>query len=188
MGDVGYVGVSDAELLAAARSDADAFASFYDRYEAPIVGYFMRRTGDAELAADLTAEVFAAALAAAARYRPEAPSAAGWLFTIAHNTLATSLRRGRVEARARRRMGIRDAVELASDDLERIEAAAGREGWVTELMERLPPEQREAIRARILEERSYGEIATRLRTSQLVIRKRVSRGLATLREELEKPS
>jgi RNA polymerase sigma-70 factor (ECF subfamily) len=55
-------------------------------------------------------------------------------------------------------------------------------------LERLPAEQREAIRARILDEQSYREIATRLRTSQLVVRKRVSRGLATLREELEDPS
>jgi RNA polymerase sigma-70 factor (ECF subfamily) len=188
MGVVRHVGVRDAELLAAARSDADAFASFYDRYETAIVGYLMRRTGDAELAADLTAEVFAAAFAAASRYRPEAPTAAGWLFTIAHNTLATSLRRGRVEARARRRLGIRDALEFASDDLERIEAAASGESWVSELLERLPAEQREAIRARILDEQSYREIATRLRTSQLVVRKRVSRGLATLREELEDPS
>lgn len=185
---VGHAGVSDAELLATARSDADAFASFYDRYEAAVVGYFMRRTGEAQLAADLTAEVFAAALAAAGRYRPEAPTAAGWLFTIAHNTLATSLRRGRVEARARRRLGIRDALELAPDELERIEAAVSGEGWVTELLQRLPADQREAIRARILDEQPYREIATRLRTSQLVIRKRVSRGLAALREELEDPS
>jgi RNA polymerase sigma-70 factor (ECF subfamily) len=148
----------------------------------------MRRTGDAELAADLTAEVFAAALAAAGRYRPDASTAAAWLFTIAHNTLATSVRRGRVEARARWRLGIRDALEFAPDVLERVEAAASGEGWATELMERLPADQREAIRARILDERSYREIATRLRTSQLVIRKRVSRGLATLREGLEDPS
>ncbi len=188
MGDVGYIGVSDAELLAAAGTDAHAFASFYDRYEAAIVGYFMRRTGDAELTADLTAEVFAAALSAAGRYRPQAATAVGWLFTIAHNTLATSLRRGRVEARARRRLGIRDALELAPDDFERIEAGASGQGWVTQLMERLPADQREAIRARILDEQTYGEIATRLRTSPLVIRKRVSRGLATLREELEEPS
>jgi RNA polymerase sigma factor (sigma-70 family) len=188
MADVGYGQASDAELLAAARSDADAFASFYDRYEAAIVAYLMRRTGDAELTADLTAEVFAAALAAADRYRPEAPTAAGWLFTIAHNTLATSLRRGRVEARTRRRVGIRDAIELAADDLDRIEAAASREGWLTDLMERLPADQRDAIRARILDEQSTPEIATRLQTSELVIRKRVSRGLATLREELERPS
>jgi RNA polymerase sigma factor (sigma-70 family) len=178
----------DGELLATTRSRPAAFAAFYDRYEAAVVGYFARRTGDPEVAADLSAEVFAAALAAAHRYRPEAPTAAGWLFAIAHNTLSKSLRSGRVEARARRRVGIREAVAFATDELERVEAAASAEGWVLELLERLPAEQREAVRARIVEERSYPDIAGELETSELVVRKRVSRGLSNLRAELEKPS
>lgn len=180
--------VSDGELLAATGSRPEAFAAFYDRYEAAVVGYFTRRTGDPEVAGDLTAEVFAAALSAAHRYRPEAPTAAGWLFTIARNTLAKSLRRGRVEAHARRRIGIREAVAFTSEELERVEHAASASGWAMELLGRLPAEQREAVRARILQERSYPDIAGELETSELVIRKRVSRGLSNLRAELEKPS
>jgi DNA-directed RNA polymerase specialized sigma24 family protein len=42
-------------------------------------GYFLRRTRVPEVAADLTAGVFAAALASAARYRPEGATAAAWL-------------------------------------------------------------------------------------------------------------
>jgi RNA polymerase sigma factor (sigma-70 family) len=181
-------GPGDGELLAATRSRPDAFAAFYDRYEAAIVGYFTRRTGDPEVAADLTAEVFAAALAAAGRYRPEAPTAAGWLFTIAHNTLAKSLRAGRVEAYARRRIGISEAVSFAGEEMEAVESAASTDGWVMELLEQLPAEQRQAVRARILQERSYPDIAGELETSELVVRKRVSRGLSTLRAEMEKPS
>jgi RNA polymerase sigma factor (sigma-70 family) len=179
---------SDGELLAATRSQPEAFAVFYDRYETAVVGYFARRTGDPEVAADLAAEVFAAALAAAHRYRPESPTAAGWLFTIAHNTLAKSIRRGRVEAHARRRVGICEAVAFTSDELERVESAASTSGWVMELLERLPAEQRQAVSARVLEERSYPDIAGELETSELVVRQRVSRGLSTLRAELEKPS
>ena len=161
---------------------------FYDRYESAIVGYFVRRTGNPEVAADLAAEVFAAALAAAHRYRPGAATAAGWLFTIAHNTLIGSVRRGRVEARARRRVGICEPLSYTSDELERLEALGSSEEWVAELLWRLPADQREAIRARILDERSYRDIAQELETSELVIRKRVSRGLAALRDELEEPS
>jgi RNA polymerase sigma factor (sigma-70 family) len=179
---------SDGELLARTASRPDAFAAFYDRYETAVVGYFTRRTGDPEVAADLAAEVFAAALSAAHRYRAEAPTAAGWLFTIARNTLAKSLRRGRVEAHARRRVGICEAIAFTGDDLERVECAASASGWVMELLEQLPAEQREAIRARILDERSYPDIAGELETSELVIRKRVSRGLSNLRAELENPS
>ncbi len=186
--DVGFDALSDGELLAATRADADAFAAFYDRYERLVVGYFARRTGNPEVAADLTAEVFAAALGAAHRYRDEAPTAAGWLFWIAHNTLAKSLRRGRVEAHARQRLGIREPIEFASDELERVESAASTDGWVTELLERLPPLQRDAVRARIVDERSYPDIAGELKTSELVVRQRVSRGLSTLRAEMEEQS
>ena len=177
---------SDSELLAAARSDPDAFGCFYDRYESAIVGYFMRRTRAPEVAADLTAEVFAHALAGAGRYRPEAPTAAVWLFAIARNTLASSLRRGQVEARGRRRIGVA-AIELQDESLERLTVAEG-ERWVLDMLESLPAEQREAIRARVLDERGYADIARELRTSELVVRKRVSRGLANLRERMEGPT
>lgn len=177
---------TDGELLKVARANPEAFAEFYDRYEGPVVAYFGRRVRDPELAADLTAEVFAAAFMAASRYRPEQPSAAGWLFTIAHNTLAKSLRRQRVEAFARLRLGIRDAVTLADDELDRVEALTSDTGQLEELLERLPREHADAVRARVLEEQSYPDIASRLHTSELVVRKRVSRGLATLRKEFEK--
>ena len=177
---------SDAELLRRARSDPTAFLAFYDRYEEAVVGYFVRRVPDPELVADLTAEVFAAALHAATRYRATRPTAAGWLFTIAHNTLAKSARARRVEAQARRRIGIRDAVSFQTDELDRVEALASSDGWLTGLLEKLPREQADAIRGRVLDERGYPEIAAELETSELVIRKRVSRGLATLRREHEK--
>jgi len=90
-----------------------------------------------------------------------------------------------VEARARRRIGIRDAIEYEADVLERIEALASRSDWATRLLDSLPEDQREAIRARILGERPYDEIARELETSELVLRKRVSRGLATLRKRME---
>lgn len=52
----------DSALLRAARRDSEAFAAFYDRHEAPLMGFAMRLTRDAELAADVTGEVFATLL------------------------------------------------------------------------------------------------------------------------------
>ena len=150
-----------------------------------MLGYFMRRTRDPELTADLTAEVFAAALVAAGRYEPRGESAAGWLFTIAANTLRMSARRGRVAEVARRQLGMQAAVELQEQHLDRVERDLIGEGWVSDLLSRLPADQREAVRARVLDELPYEEIAERLQTSSLVIRKRVSRGLDRLRTELE---
>jgi DNA-directed RNA polymerase specialized sigma24 family protein len=53
-------------------------------------------------------------------------------------------------------------------------------------MDGLPAAQRDAVRARIVDERDYGEIAMDLRCSEAVVRKRVSRGLAAMRERLER--
>lgn len=177
---------SDAQLLAGTSTDPDAFTVFYERYEAAVLGYFVRRTRDPELAADLTAEVFAAVFQAAGRYRPLTESAAGWLFTIANNTLRASVRRGRVEEAARRQIGMFEAVELHDDHLARVQRELIDDEWVSELLARLPKDQREAVRARVLDGMPYEEIASRLQTSSLVVRKRVSRGLVKLRTELEK--
>ena len=48
-----------------------------------------------------------------------------------------------------------------------------------------PPSEAEAVRARVLDEEPYDVIAARMRCSERVVRKRVSRGLATLRDVLE---
>jgi RNA polymerase sigma factor (sigma-70 family) len=178
---------TDTELLAATGSDPDAFGEFYDRYETAVVGYPLRRTGDVELTIDLAGEAFATALQSASRYRPgpkDGDSAAPWLFTIAQNKLIDARRRGQVESRARRRLGLREAIGYDDEALHQIESTGSQTGWVTELLERLPDDQRVAVRARILGERPYGEIAGELQTSELVVRKRVSRGLATLRKSM----
>ena len=177
---------SDADLLERAEGDPEAFARFYDRYEAAVTGFFLGRVSEPELAADLTAEVFANVLAAAGRYRDRGPTAAGWVFTIARNTLSKSLRRGRVEDAARRRMGF-GVVELSDDTMARLAVADG-DRWVAELLSELPEPERAAVKKRVLEERSYRDIASELRTSELVVRKRVSRGLSRLRDQVERPT
>jgi RNA polymerase sigma-70 factor (ECF subfamily) len=176
---------SDDRVLAAAADDAEAFTAFYRRYERPMLAFFMRRTGDPELAADLTAEVFAGVLVSCARYRPGDAPAAAWLFGIAQHKLADSRRRGRVSDRARRRLGM-PPIELEDDDLDRIEREAGTDGRALELLDALPAEQRQAVSARIVDQTPYDEIARELSCSQAVVRKRVSRGLARLRDELRK--
>lgn len=57
--------MEDARLLeATAAGDRDAYAAFYRRHLPRVVAFTLRATGDPELAADLTGEVFAAALVA----------------------------------------------------------------------------------------------------------------------------
>ena len=179
---------SDEELLAASHDEPEAFAVFYRRHVRALSAYFWRRSRDAETTADLTAETFAAALAGCGRFDPARGQAVGWLYGIAHRQLGTLARRGAVERRARRRMGMpRPALDDA--ELERIEADAVSEGPQTRVLEELaelPAEQRAAVEARVLDELDYAQIAVATGASELVVRKRVSRGLAALRGRLGK--
>jgi RNA polymerase sigma-70 factor (ECF subfamily) len=177
--------MDDAELLAAAASgDPEAFAAFYRRHLPRVVSFALRATGDGELAADLTGEVFAAALASCGRYEAQYESAAPWLLGIAHNKLHESHRRGRVENAMRRRLRI-GPLAIDDDDLRRVEelAAVGGETLLAAVDE-LPLGERDAVRARIVEEREYREIASELACSESVVRQRVSRGLARVRARL----
>jgi RNA polymerase sigma factor (sigma-70 family) len=97
-----------------------------------------------------------------------------------------SYRRGQVDDRARRRLAL-DPLVLTDDGLQAIDEAVDRgESELCQLLAELPPTQRKAIEERVVEEKSYLEIAAALRCSESVIRKRVSRGLATLRARIVK--
>jgi RNA polymerase sigma factor (sigma-70 family) len=179
---------SDAELLLATATDPQAFAIFYRRHVPAVLAYLVGRTHRAELAADICAEVFASALESRSRYDESRGGARSWLLSMASSRLIDAARRGAVEDRARARLGM-PVLELGDSDLERIDELLDphlqRAG---ELLEGLPIEQREAIRSRVIEERDYSEIAASVRCSQHVIRKRVSRGLTTMRTQLAKES
>jgi len=88
--------MTDAELLA--DDGPNSFAEFYRRHARRVAGHLMRSTGDAEVAADLTAETFAAALIARSRYRQERGEPGSWLLGIASHKLNDWRRRARSSA------------------------------------------------------------------------------------------
>jgi RNA polymerase sigma factor (sigma-70 family) len=178
----------DEELLAAASERPERFVDLYDRVLPGLLAYFVRRTLDAQVAADLTAETLAEAFASRRRYRDRGPgSASAWLYTIASRQLARYLRRLRVEDAARRRFGM-ERIELDTDDVERIEALIDFEPVgceVRQAFDTLRADQREALRLRVIEGRSYPDVARALGCSEQAARARVSRGLRRLSAELD---
>jgi RNA polymerase sigma-70 factor (ECF subfamily) len=173
--------MTDAELLA--DSGADAFAEFYRRHARRVAGYLVRSTGDVEVAADLTAETFAAALVARRRYRPDRGAPGTWLLGIATHKLNDWRRRGYAEDRARRRLRM-ERIELSADDAGEL-ARLGDEVSVIDLIDELPDSQAEAVRARLVEARGYDEIAGTQGITETAARQRVSRGVAALRRLIE---
>ena len=174
---MGTVHYTDEALLLS--GDLEDFGLFYDRYVRSLLTFFQRRTFDPEVAADLTAETFAAALVARGRYQARSSTAAAWLFAIAQHKLADYRRRGSTEDRMRARLGM-EPVPVSAGDMEMIRWLG--EEVATQMVEDLPPDQRDAIRAHVLDDRDYAEIARSQRLTEATVRKRVSRGLRVLRE------
>jgi RNA polymerase sigma factor (sigma-70 family) len=177
---------SSEELLARTPGEPEAFGVFYDRFERRILAFLSRATGRSEVAADLTAEVFAAALVGASGFRPELGSAQGWLFGIARHQLADAWEHGWVEDRARRRLGI-EPLALRDEMLERIDEL-GATDHALRLLAELPEDQRLAVEGRVVQERDYAELARSLQCSESVVRQRVSRGLRKLRRAMKEPT
>lgn len=189
-----HSGRASDEALLVVTDDPEAFGEFYDRYERAVFVFMARRTRNAETAADLTAETFAAALASRASFNLSSDAASdgapavAWLFGIARNVLAMSYRRNRVanEARSRLRM---QQVPLPDQTVDALQELIDQEHGLEALMhlDELPSAHAAAIRAHILNDSSYTEIAASLGTSEATVRQHVSRGLAALRRLVSQP-
>lgn len=180
---------SDEALIAASSSDPEAFREFYDRYERAVFVFMARRTRNAETAADLTAETFAAALAGRAGFKATggAPAVA-WLFGIARNTLAASHRRHVVATDARRRLQMQ-RIALPEQTVDALQHLIDHEHGLEALaqLDALPESHAAAIRAHIIDDREYADIALELEASGVTVRQHVSRGLAALRRLVSQP-
>jgi RNA polymerase sigma-70 factor (ECF subfamily) len=168
--------------------DADSLGVLYGALSEQMLVFFTRRCYDAQMAVDLVGETFARAYQARGRFaggtRAEAE---GWLWGIARNVLADSVRRGRAERRALARLGVQ-APRLDEDELGGVEQLAGLADLrvvVASALERLSAAEREAVRLRVVEELDYRAVAAALGISQPAARARVSRALRSLGDALD---
>lgn len=175
----------DRLLRATAVGDARAFGSFYRRHLAAVIGYLLRRTNDEQSTAELAAETFAVALLSCMRGRPAGATPRQWLLEIAERELRESRRRGRVRSAARRQLEM-ERITLDPDDMQRVRALAllDPDAAILHVVDELAEEQREAVIARVVEERDWADIARELRVPEETVRRRVSIGLAHLRRRL----
>jgi len=170
--------------------DTDAFTQLYRREAESVLTFLTRRTWDGETALELTAETFAVALRSWRKLNDLKPKQQrAWLFTVAQRQLSHYVRRARVERRAVARLGMQIR-QVEHDDLLLIERRAGLPELRRSVelgLSTLSPPQREALRLRVVEERSYADVAIQLGVSEQTARARVSRGLRALGRALEPP-
>jgi len=181
--------LTDMELLRRARDEPDSFGEFYDRHVADVFKFCLRRTACTETAADLTAEVFAAAYATRRKFRDTGAPAAAWLFGIARRQVGTFRRKQRVSDHYRRRFGFH-ALEVSPDESQRVldlMAIEPLRDALAAAFDELPESQARAVRLRIVDELPYRDVAAQLGCTEGAARVRVSRALTTLVDLLEVP-
>lgn len=171
--------------LTAIGRDPAALEAFYREHVEAVLRFVGRRVDDPHLAADLTADVFLAAIDSAHTYRPRHGSPTGWLFGVARNTVEAHRRRAARELRAGNRLAGRRHV--GADDLaaldERLDAEAQARTLYRE-MNRLSDGER-AIRELVaLDGLSLAEAARVLRITQVTARVRLHRARRKLRPHL----
>lgn len=177
------------EQLRWIATDPEIFEAFYREHVEAIQGFVARRVGDRDRAADLTAEVFLAAIGAAHRYRPARGAPKAWLYGIARTVVAIDRRRvGRERAREER---LRASALLDEDDAAQIEArieAAAKLRHLYEAMDRLSEPERAILELVAIDELSLTEAAAAAGVRPVTARVRLHRARRKLRAELEAAS
>ena len=165
--------------------DPATFEAFYRNHVEAVQRFVARRVADPRLAADLTAEVFLAAIDAAPSYRAARGVPEAWLFGIARNVVAAERRRAGRERRAHADLEGRRLLD--DDDIarmqERIDAEARSRELHTALAGLSEPE-RAVFELTALDGLTPGEAAATLGIRAVTARVRLHRARATLRRRL----
>jgi RNA polymerase sigma factor (sigma-70 family) len=170
-------------------SDPDALEAFYREHVDAVQRFVARRVADPHLAADLTADIFLAAIGAAKRYRARRGRPIAWLYGIARNVVADEHRRRQREQRAVRRVSGRALID--PDALTRMEERLDAERQMRDVYQALgclPDEDRALMELVALDGLSIAEAAAALGLKPVTARVRLHRSRQSVHRHLRPPS
>ena len=174
--------VEDADLIQrAAKGDVEAYNLLVSRWEKPMYNYLLRMTGNREDALDLTQDVLLKAyqnlgkLAEPGRFAP-------WLYRIAHNEAYSMFRKRQPETDVEdlEPRPVAPSVTVGGSAVFPIELSLS----VASALERLSPDQREAVVLKIYRGFKFDEMAEILDCPVSTVKSRLYTALELLKEEL----
>ncbi|MGH9662419.1 MAG: RNA polymerase sigma factor [Bryobacteraceae bacterium] len=164
-----------------ARGDEDAFRALYHRRQAAIYRFALQMCGSAEIAEDVTQEVFLTVIRDARSFHPEKGAVVSWLFGMARNRVLQALDRDR------RYLPLDEededtgaAADNPLDDLTRGESLES----LRQAVLALPSRYREVVVLCDLEELSYEDAARALDCAVGTVRSRLHRGRELIARKL----
>ncbi|MDQ2803295.1 MAG: sigma-70 family RNA polymerase sigma factor [Pseudomonadota bacterium] len=174
-----------AELIAhvAREHDRDAFRALFRHFAPRLKAFFLRRGLDDGSAEDLAQETMLRIWHYAAQFDPSRAAPSAWVFGIARNLRADTLRR------ELRRCPDLDLPEPCMPEASPEAAAihAQREGCLREALRKLPAPQQDAVRTAYFDDLSHSVAHQMLGIPLGTLKTRLRLALARLRDALDEP-
>ena len=146
-----------------AKVQASAFKPLYEKYYKPIFLFLLHRTGDKEITADLTSQVFLKALAGLEKYEFRGLPFSSWLYRIAVNECNSFFRKNK----AVRLVVLEDHhADRVYEEMFGDNAAEELKRKLPHILEKLTPPELQVIELRYLEGRAFKEVAEILNISE----------------------
>jgi len=172
-------------LQRARRHEPAAFDRLYELYADRIYRYVWYRVRDADLAEDLTADIFVQMIQSLPTFQTRTSDTvagfSGWLYRIAHNYLYHFYRRGERDEKMQRTREETQPKPATLPDLAALAEDHERAASVHQAIARLPADQQAVLIHRFWEELSHAEVATLMGRSEGAVRALQHRALTTLR-------
>jgi RNA polymerase sigma-70 factor (ECF subfamily) len=169
----------DEELMLAYRDgDAGAFETLYARHRGALYRFVLRSLKDRAVAEELFQEAWIRVIEARGRYAPSARFST-WLYTIAHNLLVDHWRRKGLTL-----VELTDEHASADNPAKQAEARESAARFL-QVLEALPPAQREAFLLHEEAGMSVTEIAAATGTNEEAAKSRLRYAVAKLRAAVD---
>jgi RNA polymerase sigma-70 factor (ECF subfamily) len=175
------------QLVEAARTDREAFATLYRRYLPKIHAFAYRRSHSQHVAEDVTSATFERALRQFDKFEWRGGGFGPWLFRIAANEVNDHWRRKQRAESDRGQTGYQWLYSPASvDDVDRVEDGDEPTRLLLAALYTLNDRYQQAISLRYLSGLSHEEAADAMGTSKSVMAVTLSRALKALKKAMEK--
>lgn len=155
-------------------------AELFRSHHREIYSFVRRRTASPHDAEDIVQSVFASAVAHLDEARCQSPGVLLWLYTAARHRLIDEARRRRAHEPP---LPLHEAGELAAP--ERIYGVDVAHA-LARAIKSLPSSQQRIVVMRLIEGRSFAEIAEATRSTEAACKMRLARGLDAMRSDLRK--
>ncbi len=164
---------TDEELMAKYQEGSEeAFHMLYKRHSGKIFGYLKSRVRSEQLSQDLFQEVFLKLHKSKGLYNKSLP-VLPWIFSVTHSVMIDGLRQ---------RNKKHEVQDFDFDRLPQNELEEQNISDVVPFIKRLPNQQQIALQMRYVDDKTFEDIARKLKTSPLNARQILSRSVRQLKE------